>query len=154
MINRVKKLFANKGAKGGRALKIDMRLAAAVLLVEAARADRDWDGREMAVMQRQLGERFGLNQAEVEALLSAASTMQHDSTDLYRFTHVLHQAFDGPQRIELIEMLWEVVYADANLDPYEDSLLRHVCGLLYIDDKDRNEARRRVRARMGLASIN
>jgi uncharacterized tellurite resistance protein B-like protein len=154
MINRVKKLFSNKHAKAGRAPKIDKRLAAAALLVEAARADRDWDGRETAVMQRQLSERFGLNQAEVEALLTAAATIQDDSNDLYRFTHVLHQAFDGPQRIELIEMLWEVVYADTHLDAFEDRLLRHVCALLYINDRERIEARRRVRARLGLAAAN
>jgi uncharacterized tellurite resistance protein B-like protein len=52
--------------------------------------------------------------------------------------------------VELIEMLWEVAYADGVLDEYEDSLLRRVGGLIYVPDRERGEARRRVLKRLGL----
>lgn len=152
MINRIKKLFQMQSGKAAGGAKIDMRLAAAVLLVEASRADHNWEAREMSAMRRLLSARFDLNQTEVEALLTAAVTVHEGANDIYRFTRALHQAFDHAQRIELIEMLWEVVYADATLDAYEDGLIRHIGGLLYIEDKERGEARQRVRARLGLAA--
>ncbi len=52
-------------------------------------------------------------------------------------------------RIRLIEMLWEVAYADGKLDPDEDVLLRRVAGLIYISDEDRIAARQRVLSRIG-----
>jgi len=52
--------------------------------------------------------------------------------------------------VELIEMLWEVAYADRVLDEYEDSLLRRVGGLIYVPDRERATARQRVLKRLGL----
>jgi len=59
---------------------------------------------------------------------------------------------DEVQRIEVIEMLWEVAYADGVLDPHEDAMIRKVAGLLYVADFDRGAARRRVRERLGLGN--
>jgi uncharacterized tellurite resistance protein B-like protein len=53
------------------------------------------------------------------------------------------------RRIRLIEMMWEVAYADGKLDPEEDVLLRRVAGLIYISDEDRVAARQRVLSRIG-----
>ena len=52
------------------------------------------------------------------------------------------------ERIELIEMIWEVVYADGELHDYEANLLRRLGGLLYVSDRERGDARKRVLARL------
>jgi uncharacterized tellurite resistance protein B-like protein len=54
------------------------------------------------------------------------------------------------ERVAIIEMLWEVVYADGTLHEYEASLLRRVCGLIYVTDQDSGTARKRVLEKMGL----
>jgi Uncharacterized protein conserved in bacteria len=54
------------------------------------------------------------------------------------------------RRILLLELLWEVAYADGKIDPMEDMLLRKLAGLLYIDDRERGLARQRVEARLGM----
>ena len=59
--------------------------------------------------------------------------------------------FEPEERIALIEMLWEVAYADGELHDYEASLIRRITGLLYVSDRDSGEARKRVRARLGLS---
>ena len=48
----------------------------------------------------------------------------------------------------MIEMLWEVVYADGTLDDFESNMMRRVAGLLYVNDRESGEARKRVQARM------
>ncbi len=59
--------------------------------------------------------------------------------------------FSDAERIELIEMLWEVAYADGVVHDYEHNLLRRIAGLIYVTDRDRGLARNRVLARLGLA---
>ena len=56
------------------------------------------------------------------------------------------------ERIQLIEMLWEVAYADGVLDPEEDALIRRIGSLIYITDRDRVLAKHRVLARLGLSA--
>ena len=52
--------------------------------------------------------------------------------------------FSLEERVEMIEMLWKVAYADGALDPREDSLIRRVAGLLYVEDRDSGRARKKV----------
>ena len=68
------------------------------------------------------------------------------------FTRAVNDGFAPEDRIQVIEMLWEVVYADGELHDYEASLLRRITGLLYVSDRDSGEARKRVLARLGRAS--
>jgi uncharacterized tellurite resistance protein B-like protein len=67
-----------------------------------------------------------------------------------RHTRAIVDRFDEAERVGMIEMLWEVVYADGRVDDYEANLLRRVGGLIYVSDRDRGEARKRVEARLGL----
>ena len=66
------------------------------------------------------------------------------------FTRAIKDALPPEERIGVLEMLWEVVYADGRLHDYEASLLRRVAGLLYVSDRDSGEARLRVLARLGI----
>ena len=50
----------------------------------------------------------------------------------------------------MIEMLWEVAFADGKADHYEKNLISRVAGLIFVSDKDRGEARKRVLARLGI----
>ncbi len=82
------------------------------------------------------------------ALVEAAELAAEDATHLLRFTRVIKDNFTESERVELIEMIWEVVYADGVLHDYEDSLLRRIAGLIYVSDRDRGEARKRALARI------
>ena len=66
------------------------------------------------------------------------------------FTRAIKDGFSHAERVQLIEMMWEVAYADGALHDYEASLLRRVTGLLYVSDRESGEARKRVLARLGL----
>jgi uncharacterized tellurite resistance protein B-like protein len=56
------------------------------------------------------------------------------------------------ERVHIIEMLWEVAYADGVLTAEEDSLIRRVAGLIYVSDTDRAAARRNVLRAKGHAA--
>lgn len=152
MIGRLKALFERIGPQPEARLRgrEHGRLAAAVLMVEAARLDSAFDEDERRAMRDLLARRFELTVAEADDLVVDAAAAQAESAEFFRFTHAVKEAFSHEQRVELIELLWEVAYADGVLHDYEAGLLRRVAGLLYVSDRERGDARRRVLVRLGL----
>jgi uncharacterized tellurite resistance protein B-like protein len=138
------------GAAPAAAARDELQLALAALLVEAAYSDDRFDDAERAVVARLLERRFELGEAGVRALLAAGEREAERSAELFRFTRIVNERLSHGRRIELIEMLWEVAYADGILDKYEDSLLRRVGGLVYVPDRERGLARQRVVAQCGI----
>ena len=92
---------------------------------------------------------FGLNNEESETLVEETQSVLEQTGDLYTFTRVIKDRFDQQERIQMIEMLWEVAFADGNVDYYESNLISRVAGLIYVNDIDRGEAKKRVMARLG-----
>jgi uncharacterized tellurite resistance protein B-like protein len=127
-----------------------LRLALTALLVEAAHSDDRFDENERRVIARLIEHRFNLSHEDARALLAAGEREARDSAELFHLTRIINEKLSFEQRVELVEMLWEVAYADGVLSEYEDSLVRRVGGLIYVSDRDRGLARRRVLARLGL----
>ena len=152
MLARLKSLLADLGGSP-RAPKLpsaDLTIAAAALLVEAARADHQIGAAEVHAIVALLMRRFQLDRGDAEAMVTLGTKAQAEASDLYKFTRLLKDRLDNDGRVQVIEMLWEVAYADGRLDDYEAALLRRVGGLLYVSDSDRGSARQRVLKRLGL----
>ena len=126
-------------------------VAAAVLLIEAARLDDHFDDRERHRIVELLAERFELSDESTAGLFEVAEAKQEQSVEIFSFTNVIKNAFDEDKRIEMIEMLWEVVYSDNELHAYEANLLRRMAGLLHVSDRQSGDARKRVQEKLGLA---
>jgi uncharacterized tellurite resistance protein B-like protein len=146
MFNQILSLLSGESQASTRPDQLPIAVAA--LLVHAATMDDTFDEDERRAIERVLGERFKLAPDAVTALLAAAEKRAEESNQLYAFTRLAVERLDEQGRVQLIEMLWEVAYADGVLDPDEDALLRRVAGLLYVSDYDRGEARKRVLRRL------
>jgi uncharacterized tellurite resistance protein B-like protein len=129
----------------------ERQLAAAALLVEAATMDSSFDAAERGRIAELVQERFALGADEAADLIAEAERAVAASVQWHGFTSAIKDGFDHAERVALIEMLWEVAYADGRLHDYEASLLRRIAGLLYVSDRESGEARKRVLARLGLA---
>jgi len=125
----------------------DLRLSVAVLLLEAARQDDTFDAKERELIESLLTSRFGLTHAECAALMAAAHARSDQMVQLHGHTSHVAEAMTPDERIHLIEMLWDVAYADGVLDPEEDLLIRRIAGLIYVSDRDCMLARQRVMQR-------
>lgn len=150
MIDRLKAWLA-EGGKGATEKADELDLAVAALLIEAAEIDGHLDEAERVAVRRILEQRFALDGASVRALVAAAERRAERSTQLFGTTRLINVHFSHARRIELIEMLWEVAYADGTLDPLEDAMVRRVAGLVDVSDRERGEARLRVLRRLGIA---
>lgn len=122
----------------------DARLALSALLVRIARADGDYATAEVARIDRIIAARYGLAQAEAQALRAEAETLESEAPDTVRFTRAIKDAVAFEERIGVIEALWQVVLADGARDAEEDALVRLVSSLLGINDRDSALARQRV----------
>jgi len=125
----------------------DERLALAALLVDAARRDDEYEDSEKAAIDRILGAEHGLSTVDAAKLRIEAETAQDEAMGLFRFTHSLKEATPFEDRVKIVEYLWEVALADGDRDAVEDNLVRRVCGLLGVSDRDSGLARQRVEAR-------
>lgn len=148
MLGLLKTLLAGGSAAGSG--DGTLRLAVATLMVEAATLDGSFDASERRRLLDLLVRRFALDPLQAERLLAEAQAAQAQAVGLEGMTRTIKNALDHDQRVEVLEMLWEVVYADGRLHDYEANLLRRLAGLVYVSDQDSGAARKRVVARMGL----
>jgi uncharacterized tellurite resistance protein B-like protein len=157
VINRFKALFGDRGgapeAERGRHSGTELQIAAAALMVEAALMDDEFDPGERTRILGLVGERFGLSREESESIVEAAEARVSDAAAIHGFTRVVKQAFDHEERIDLLEMLWEVAYADGELHDYEANLMRRLAGLLHVSDRDSGLARKRALERLDLPGV-
>ena len=151
MLNRIKTLFKENSVKVSEPNMDELQAAAAALLVEAACMDGKFDDQERKSILILLEQHFNLNDDESSTLLVEAEKLIEDAGDLYTFTRVIKDKYEPKQRIALIEMLWEVAFADGNVDYYEANLISRVAGLIFVNDFDRGEARKRVMVRLGIS---
>ncbi len=150
MINRIKELLLGGSVKVSRPKKDELQAAAAALLVEAACMDGNFDDQERKSILSLMEQHFNLNGEESLTLISEAEKIIENASDLYAFTRVIKDRYEPEQRIEMVEMLWEVAFADRTVDHYESNLISRVAGLIFVSDRDRGEARKRVMARLGI----
>ncbi len=124
------------------------RRAAAVLLVEAARLDGEYSADERARIRSLLAHRFGLAPADAETLVAAGEMAQDEAVELSRFARAVTASMSEAEREGLIEMLWEVVYADGQLHDFEANMMRRMAGLLHVSDRASALARQKVQSRL------
>jgi uncharacterized tellurite resistance protein B-like protein len=125
----------------------DRVMAAAALMVEAAARDGDFSVGERATIERLLQSHFALDAKAAATMVDEVVSLHDNASDVFRFTSALNKRFSPEERLEIVELLWEVVYADGEAHHYETSLMRRLAGLLYLEDADVGAARKRVLAR-------
>jgi uncharacterized tellurite resistance protein B-like protein len=110
----------------------DIQHAAAALMVEVMVADHDWDDMEVDKIHELLIGNLNLTQAEAQEILGEAANKQQSANDLYQFTSVVNEHYDNDQKFELLKQLWIVAYADAQVDRYEEHMIRKLSDLLHL----------------------
>ena len=124
-----------------------LQLAAAVLLVEVARMDDQVDEDERQRIAELIRWRFKLSSEATESLVGEALRVTEGAAQWYGFTATINGSFTPPERVMLVEMLWDVVYADGQVHDLEANMMRRVAALLHVSDADSGAARQRAQSR-------
>ena len=128
----------------------DYRLAAAALLVHAAAIDGDVSDVERHKLHTIIKRQFGLDEATTDELLVEATQAENASIDLYHFTSLINRSLDEDGRRRVVEMMWEIAYADGKVDEFESNLIWRAADLLGISSRERIELGHRVAERRGI----
>jgi uncharacterized tellurite resistance protein B-like protein len=127
----------------------DYRLAAAALLVHAAAIDGEMSQRERDKLHDVVRDRFALSDASADELIDKATLAEQEAVDLYHFTSLLNRSLNEAGRARVIEMMWEIVYADGERDELEDNLLWRAADLLGVSPRERIALRSRIAEQPG-----
>lgn len=122
----------------------DYRLAAVALLVHIANVDGNTDLAERRRLMAIIEERFGLDPKAAAELIATAEQSDREAVDFYHFTSVLKRALDDDGRQKIVEMLWDIAYADGVADEFEENTIWRIAELLGVSTRDRVLLRQRV----------
>ena len=127
----------------------DYRLAAAALLVHTAAIDGNISDLERDKLHAVVKRQFDLDEATTDELVAEATEAEHESIDLYHFTSLINRSLDEDGRRRIVEMMWEIIYADGRVTEFESNLIWRAADLLGISSRERIELGQRVASRRG-----
>jgi uncharacterized tellurite resistance protein B-like protein len=127
----------------------DYRLAAAALLVHVAAIDGEISEVERDKLHAVIKRRFELDEEATNELMLEATQAEQQAVDLYHFTSLINRSLDEAGRRRVVEMMWEIVYADGRVTAFEDNLLWRAADLLGVSSRERIELRQHVAAARG-----
>ncbi len=127
------------------------RLATAALLIEITRADYEIKEEERLAVTDAVQRVFGLSPAETAKLVQLAELESKNATCLYEFTSLINSQYSIEQKEHVVELLWEVAFADGRLDRYEEHLVRKIADLIHVPHLKFIKAKHVVKERLGLA---
>ena len=116
----------------------------AALLIHAARIDDNYTAIEKEIIKKALIDLKLVEQNNSEKLLSEAEIKEQDSNQIVEFTREIKKN-SMKFRLKIVEILWKIIYSDNISDNYESNLIRRICGLLYISDKESGDIKLKVK---------
>ena len=125
----------------------DYRLAATALLIHIVSLDGEPTAVERRKLHSLIETSFKLDPGTADQLIASATRAENDSVDLYRFTSVIMREVDEEGRRRIVEMMWEMVFADGKVTEFEDNVLWRAADLLAISGRDRIELKHAVQER-------
>ena len=122
------------------------RLAATALLIHVISLDGEPSEVEKRKLHGLIESSFGLDTGTADRLIASAMLVEGEAVDLYHFTSVIMRSVDEAGRLRIVEMMWELVYADGDVTEFEDNVVWRAADLLGISSRDRIELKHRVAA--------
>lgn len=144
MFKRLMQVFSSPTDRSDSAPLNRIHLAAAVLLLEVAYADGDFDSAEKDRLGIILCDNFKVTPAAQSDLIELAMETRKHSLDLHQFTREINLSFSQAEKEQIIEAIWQLVYADGRLDKYEEALMRQLGSLIGLSHRQLIAAKLRV----------
>ncbi len=123
------------------------RLAATALLIHVISLDGEPSETEKRKLHSLIESRFGLDRGTADQLIASATLVEGEAVDLYHFTSVIMRSVDEAGRLRIVEMMWELAYADGAVSEFEDNVVWRAADLLGVASRDRIELKQQVAGR-------
>jgi uncharacterized tellurite resistance protein B-like protein len=148
MFDIIQKFFAPQeqatSTKEESTAQHNIYVATCALLVEMAQIDGEFSEQEKENLIRLLESEYTLSRDYINEITAIAEKKLKTSNDLWKFTNLINQNYDPPEKIKIIELIWKIVYSDGKLDKYEDYLIHKLARLLNLQHSELIDAKLRV----------
>jgi len=115
----------------------------AALLIHAAKIDENYTDDERKIIKKAIIDLNNISTEEAEKILNESEKIEKESNQIIEFTKEIKK-YSMEFRLKIIEIVWKIVYSDGTNDNYESNLIRRICGLLYVSDKDNGIIKNKV----------
>jgi len=122
----------------------DKNLLIIALLIHAAKIDENYTENEKEIVRKVIMDLNKVNADEANELLKLAEKKEEESNQIIEFTKEIKK-YSMEFKLKIVEIIWKIVYSDGTNDDYESNLIRRICGLLYISDKDNGIIKAKVK---------
>ena len=122
---------------------IDTNILIASLLIHAARIDENYTDIERKIITKAIIDLNKLSLDKAKQILNDAEKKEEESNQIVEFTREIKK-YPMEFRLKIIEIIWKIVYSDGKNDSYESNLIRRICGLLYVSDKDNGIIKKKI----------
>ena len=135
MLNKLKAMLSAEQGASERLTesKPDPQVALCAILLEVAQADQEFDPDERKTIVKVLQDKFDLDNAEVEDLIALTEAERAKHPDLWAFTNAIGRGYTPEEKLSVMVMVWQVVFADQVLDAHEDMLVRKLQHMLAVN---------------------
>ena len=134
----------NESGKAANGSLFKMQVSVCILLVDIAKIDGDFSGKEKEKISSILKDNFDVDENNIPDMINKAEEVLKKDDSIYDFTQVINQNLNNNDKYELLKNLWRLVYVDHNKDMYEEHLVKKIGGLLDLDNRDVIAARMNV----------
>jgi len=150
MLKSIERFF-NKRIKsvdtvtGKEATDHSLMLATAALLIEISRADNVISLEETDLITRVIRTTFSLSDDETDELIRLAEEEVEEAVSFYQFTHLINKGFSYERKLHVVGLLWQVVFADEEMEKHEEYFVRKIADLLHVSHRDLIEAKHKAK---------
>lgn len=148
MLNSLKRFFEKRPVAPERRSDDDILVAICALFVEMARIDDEFTAAEMAAILDIISDHYGLSREHARDIVAEADRALTESVDLWQFADAINTNYDIAEKLEIVDMLWRIVYLDGKMDAHEHYLMSKLKHLLRLDHDQLIASKLKIKADM------
>ena len=138
MLKKIRSIFTKTSEEVSEKEQVTQKIdkTCAALIIEGALADKVFDESEVTLLKEMLLKAYTLEAEDIQDLIENAEKTVEESTSLYGYTREVNDNFDYESKLNLIDQLWRIAFADGHLDKYEEHVVRKIADLIHISHND------------------
>ena len=138
MLKKIRSIFTKTSEEVSEKEQVTQKIdkTCAALIIEVALADKVFDESEVTLLKEMLLKAYTLEAEDIQDLIENAEKTVEESTSLYEYTREVNDNFDYESKLNLIDQLWRIAFADGHLDKYEEHVVRKIADLIHISHND------------------
>ena len=110
----------------------NLKLIALCLAFEVANADNDIDVQEKDLMLKKIKESIDVSILTEKEIFDVIKEESEKKVSFYDIIYDINKNLDKDEKIDILNMLWEIAYADQVLDVDEERIIRRSAEMLGI----------------------